>query len=149
VHPVLFRAKWYPNKFNARGVSTTLVMDECGIQRVLAKEFLPDNRVGHEPFVFPQDCNQVFLVRDRLHPHWQLVVDTEVRRSRPNIPIASEEVPVGGQPSSSTVHEEGMEGPTVDSASEGDSDGTDEPAGMDRNMYDEEILTYQRRRNRL
>jgi hypothetical protein len=148
VRPVLLRAKWYPNDVNERRASTTLVMDECGIQRVKANKFIEDNRVKHEPFVFPHDCNQVFLVPDRLHPEWQLVVDTEVRTSRPRLPFRMEEVTVGGQPYSSAADEEGGEGPSVDSASEGDSECSEEATHMDRNVYQEEIITYQRRKNR-
>jgi hypothetical protein len=99
VKVVLFRGKWYDNNGRPPSrASTSLVMDECGIQRVLAKEFMKDNLMKHEPFVFPEDCNQVFLVPDRINKHWQLVVDTEVRRTRPSLPPAIKEVTVSDQP---------------------------------------------------
>jgi hypothetical protein len=43
--PVLIKAKWYNNVLNPRGASTTLLDDECGIQMVLAKDFMPDHHI--------------------------------------------------------------------------------------------------------
>jgi hypothetical protein len=67
---------------------TTLVMDECNIQQVYAKEFMSDHLVRHKPFFFPPKCNQVFLVPYRLQMHWQLVVAIEVRKTRSVLPTA-------------------------------------------------------------
>jgi hypothetical protein len=76
--PILLKCKWYNNNVLPQRPSTTLVDDECGVQRVLAKEFLHDHLICHESFVWPEGCNQVFLIPDRLNKHWQLVVDTKV-----------------------------------------------------------------------
>jgi hypothetical protein len=83
---VVLKCKWHDNNVRGWRPSKTLVEDECGIQRVLAKKILPDHLWKHEPFVFPDQCNQVFLIPDKLRRHWQLVVDTEVRRERPRVP---------------------------------------------------------------
>jgi hypothetical protein len=64
VRPVLIKAKWFDNNGKPGRPSTTLIQDECGIQRVLAKEFMKDHLFTHEPFIFPEQCNQVFLVPD-------------------------------------------------------------------------------------
>ena len=88
---VLFRGMWWNNNVRQYRPSTTYIDDECGFLRILAKDFLPDNLLRHEPFAFPNDCNQVFIVDDRLNPHWKLVVDTDVRKIRPLIPNSTAE----------------------------------------------------------
>ena len=82
VKQTLIRGNWWQNNQTERRKSTTLVMDECGVNRVLAREFLNSHLQRHEPFIYPEDCNQVFLVDDRLHRQWKLVVDAEARRRR-------------------------------------------------------------------
>jgi hypothetical protein len=144
VKPILIKAKWYPNKLTSGGESTTLLQDECGIQRVLAKDFIPDHLLQHEPFVFPEHCNQVFLVPDPIHRHWKLVVDTEVRRHRANLPRQVEEVTISGDGTSGGGDEGILEGPSVGSDSEGEPERDEEPDTAE-DMYPEEILTYKRR----
>jgi hypothetical protein len=80
---------------------------------------MSDHLPSNEPFVFPEQCNQVFLVPDPIHPHWQLVVDTEVRRTRTTPPRAVEEVTVCTPATSHSEDEEGVEGPIVESDSGG------------------------------
>jgi hypothetical protein len=146
---VLIKAKWYKNNVTPWRDSTTLVQDECGMQRVLVKEFMPDHLVRHEPFVFPEQCNQVFLVPDRLHEDWKLVVDTEVRRDRPNLPMAIQEVSASGPGTSRLEEEADFEGPSVGSDSEGETDVNHIPSTVEEGLYPEEIITYKRRpRNR-
>jgi hypothetical protein len=145
VKPIFIQAKWYKNDMSPRHASTILVQDKCGIQRVLAKAFLKDDQVKHKPFVFPEHCNQVFLVPDRLHPHWQLVVDTEVHRTRPTIPRPPQEVTASGAGTSQSQEEDGNEGPTVESDSEGESDMGKMPSTNEEGIYLEEIITYKRR----
>ncbi|KAG0575040.1 hypothetical protein KC19_VG312700 [Ceratodon purpureus] len=50
--------------------------------RVFAKDFMNAHLAKQDPYVLPEDCNQVFLVDDRLHRYWKIVVDTEVRKTR-------------------------------------------------------------------
>jgi hypothetical protein len=142
VKPVLLKAKWYDNDVTDRRASTTLVQDECGIQRVLAKKFMDDHLVRHEPFVFPAQCNQVFLVPDRLHPDWQLVVDTEVRKMRPTLPKPFEEVTISAERSASVEEDDDIGMATVGSDSEEEGEGENLPEEF---LYPEEILTYKRR----
>lgn len=145
VKPVLIKAKWYKNNGSAHRASTKLVDDECGIQHVLTNEFMKDHLVRHEPFVWPCDCNQVFLVPDRLHPHWQLVVDTEVRKTRPTLstPIhdihASADTELGGD------NDAGSEVAIVESESEGEVQYRNVDRNIGEDIYEEEILTYKRR----
>lgn len=90
VKVTLFRGLWYNNNATVRRKSTTLVEDECGFLRVYAKEFMSSHLLKHEPYVLPKDCNQVFMVEDRLRKHWKIVVDTEVRKTRVyknNVPV--------------------------------------------------------------
>lgn len=148
---VLLKGKWWNNKKNARGQSTTLITDECGFLRVYAKEFMPDNLPQHEPFVFPKDANQVFLVNDRLHPHWYIVVDTEVRKERPSLP----EFPFTDTEDDMPA-EEDVELHVNDFEVASDSEDENEIAqNVAHNVSDtedivseEEILTYHRRRGR-
>lgn len=60
---VLFKGKWWNNKIILQGQSTTLIPDECGFLRLYAKEFMLDHLPQHEPFVFPKDVDQIFLVK--------------------------------------------------------------------------------------
>jgi hypothetical protein len=145
---VLLRARWYKNNVKPGRASTTLMEDECGIQRVLAKKFMSNHLLRHEPFVFPSQCNQVFLVPDRLKMDWQLVVDTEVRRPRPRIPPRLEELTVQIPTSQSTEEDDpGYHSPAVESDSE------QEPelrltSAPEETLYPEEIITYKRRPRR-
>jgi hypothetical protein len=142
---VLIRAKWYKNDVSSRNASTILVQDECGIQRVLVKAFLKDDQMKHEPFVFPEHCNQVFLVPNKLHPHWQLVVNTKVCRERPTIPKPLQKVTTSGAGTSQSREDVGNEGPTVESDSEGDNDSDQVPSTNKEDMYPKDIITYKRR----
>jgi hypothetical protein len=121
VKPVLIKGKWYHNDVSPGQQSTTLVQDECGVQRVLARKFLNDHLERHEPFIFPEQCNQVFLIPDRLHENWQLVVDTEVRRTRPILQRPLQEVLVSSDTSPAAGGENVQEGPSVRSDSEDDA----------------------------
>jgi hypothetical protein len=146
VEPILIRAKWFKNNAIHGRPSTTLVEDECGIQRVLTTAFMRNDLFRHEPYVFPEQCNQVFLVPDKVHLDWQLVVDTEVRRERPNLPHLPHEVTASGPGTSHSGEDDDFDDPSVESDSEGEP-GIDEALGNnDEDMYLEEIITYKRRR---
>jgi hypothetical protein len=82
VKQTLIRGQWFRNNESATNASSTLVEDECGYNRVLATALMPSHLIQHEPFVYPLDCNQVFLVDDHLHGNWKIVVDSEVRTIR-------------------------------------------------------------------
>jgi hypothetical protein len=145
VEPVLIRTKWYKNDASPQHASTILVQDEYGIQRVKAQAFLREDLVRHELFVFPKHYNQVFLVPDRLHAHWQLVVDREVCRERPTLLRAPQEVTTSGEGTLQSREEDGNEGLTVESDSEGEVDIGKIPSNNEEGIYQEEIITYNRR----
>jgi hypothetical protein len=145
VKPILIKGKWYKNNASGWRQSTTLMQDECGIQRVLAREFLRDELVTHESFVFPEQCNQMFLVPDRLHEDWQLVVDMEVRRTRPSIPRPLEDVIMSPPGSPASEPKEREEDATADSNSDGERETSNRGDNADDEVYPEEILTYKRR----
>lgn len=86
VRPMLLKGKWWYNYVMPWRESTTFFQDECGFMRVVAHEFMVDHLLRHKPFVFPKDVNHIFLVIDRLHLHWLLVVDSEVRREHHDLP---------------------------------------------------------------
>lgn len=141
---ILLKCKWWNNNATTWRQSTTLVQDECGFLRVLAKEFMPDHLPRHEPFAFPRDVNQVFVVEDRLNQNWLLVVDTEVRRDCPRIPPLLEDkaedvdLEVGGG-------EEVEHDVLVLSDSEEEEMATGMTARIEDNIFEEELITYKRR----
>jgi hypothetical protein len=145
VKPILFKVKWYDNNVSPGRASTKLIYDECGIQCVLAKEFMKDNHDQHEPFVWPVGCNQVFLVPNRLNKHWQLVVDTEVRKSRPTLHMPSDAGTVQSTVVSRGGEEEVEEETLVGSESEEEIETGKGPSTAEEDVYEEEILTYKRR----
>jgi hypothetical protein len=145
VKVVVLKCKWYDNNVKPWRASTSLVDDECGIQRVKTKEFLNDHLWTHEPFVFPSQCNQVFLIPDRLHRHWHLVVDTEVRRERPSIPRRIPPVTNAGEAGPSREAGTGTPEETVDSASDVEDEERNHPGRGGEEIYREELLTYRRR----
>jgi hypothetical protein len=148
VKVVVLKCKWYDNNVKPWKESTSLVEDECGIMRVLAKAFLKDHLWRHEPFVFPTDCNQVFLIPDRLHRHWQLVVDTEVRRERPTLPSFIAPVIIPGEAGPSTAVETVRAEETVVTDSDAEDQEPHHRGRGDEGIYREEILTYRRRPRR-
>lgn len=75
---VLLKVDWYDSKATPRGNPRVLV-DECKFTRVRTNSFMPSHLVGHEPFVYPLDEDQVFFVGDRLNTNWHLVVKYEAR----------------------------------------------------------------------
>jgi hypothetical protein len=80
-------------------------------------------------------------VPDRLHPHWQLVVDTEVRRTRPTLNRPIHDVHASND---MAVDEEDNEEPGG-ALVESDSDGENLETSTSKEIYPEEILTYKRR----
>ena len=123
--------------------STIFIQDECGFMRVFAKDHMADNLVTHEPFAFPKDVNQVFVVPDRLNSHWLIMVDTEVRRYRPEIGNAA-------SPTLATDEEEELEGEGFENNFVIHTNSDTEDAQVDSierqdEVYEEEIITYRRR----
>ena len=139
---VLLKGKWWNNNVQENRASTTYVDDECGLLRIQARNFMPDNRPYHEPFVFPEDANQVFVVEDRLNPQWLLVVDTDVRKIRPRIPRNNEE---GGTVEDVPTGVEAESEPELDVGTESDEESHDETSDEVQSDHDEGIITYRQR----
>jgi hypothetical protein len=133
VKTVLIRGKWYNNNVSPWRASITLVADECGVQRMYAKNFISDHLVRHEPFVFLEHCNQVFLIPNRMHLHWQLVVDTNVQGRKSIIPIPLQEGTSSGEAFRSTEENQGWDGPSVKSDSEGEIQENTVPSTLGEN----------------
>ena len=58
----LLKGKWFDSN-STRRASPNLVQDECGFLRVKTRTTLPSHLPTHEPFMYPEDCEQVFFYR--------------------------------------------------------------------------------------
>lgn len=142
---VLLKCKWWGNNASFRHPSTNYVQDECGHMRVYARAFMPDHLEKHEPFIFPKDVNQVFLVDDRIHRDWKIVVDTEVRHIRPSLPLVLDDDIQGS--SSEGAEAECMEADLIVESESDDDLLLGEAVNTEEDLvYPEEIITYTRRR---
>lgn len=87
-------------------------MDECGFNKVFARGFMNSHLMRDDLFVYPHECNQVFLVKDQLQSHWKIVGDIEVRKTRvyESHPIGMTGLGEGGLPPDAVEPEYATEG---------------------------------------
>jgi hypothetical protein len=148
----LIRGQWYYNNKTLTSESSTLIVDECGFNKVKSRNFMRSNLLKDEPFVYPWDCNQVFVVSDRLKAHWKIVVDAEVRRTRVYETNSTETSTTEFGESSSFVEfpendiDEGLE--VEEYVSDVEAERAKE-AAIEADLEEEEIPKYYTRRKRV
>ena len=76
----LFHVKWY--KSITKGIRQNLCLDECGHNRIKIGAFLSEKKETDEPFVQPEEVDQVFYIPDRIYRGWHLIVHSGSRSKR-------------------------------------------------------------------
>lgn len=76
---VLFKCQFWDSIIRQRGSNATVLEDECGFDRVKARNFLRASAMDDDPFIFPKDVSQLFYVNDPINQGWKLAVKVQHR----------------------------------------------------------------------
>jgi hypothetical protein len=123
----LLKGKWFDSN-STRRASPNLVQDECGFLRVKTRTTLPSHLPTHEPFMYPEDCEQVFFVADRINKGWSLIKVMEPRST----PVVYKGGPATCGSIDGEIDNEDVEGSVPeDVTGVSNNDGENEPVSAD------------------
>ncbi|KAH9324812.1 hypothetical protein KI387_004990, partial [Taxus chinensis] len=73
---VIFLVKWF--SLIEKGNNRTIYMHDNGFPMIKTSDFMDTD----EPYVFPEQCEQIFIIQDMQNPNWSSVIEHNPRWNR-------------------------------------------------------------------